>query len=81
MFNIADGAPPLPYAYFTIPVAALLLTPAVLRRPASVMAEWRGSGWRVPIVALLKTSGYLLVRMALESTQVSHVAPALSLAS
>lgn len=75
-WNIADGAPPLPYAYFTIPVAALFLTPAVLRRPASVTAEWRGSGWRIPIVALLMTSGYLLVLMALQSTQVSYVTPA-----
>jgi len=75
-WNIADGAPPLPYAYFTIPVAALLLTPAVLRRPAGVMAEWRGSDWKIPIVALLMTSGYLLVLVALQSTQVSYVAPA-----
>ena len=75
-WNIADGAPPPAYAYFTIPVAALLLTPAVLRRPASVTAECRASGWAVPIVALLMTSGYLLVLVALQSTQVSYVAPA-----
>jgi uncharacterized membrane protein len=75
-WNIADGAPPLAYAYFTIPVAALLLTPAVLRRPSRVMAECRRSGWRVPVVALLMTSGYLLVLLALQSTQVSYVAPA-----
>jgi len=75
-WNIADGAPPLAYAYFTIPVAALLLTPAVLWRPGRGLAECRGSGWRIPVVALLMTSGYLLVLVALQSTQVSYVAPA-----
>lgn len=75
-WNIADGAPPLAYAYFTIPVAALLLTPAVLRRPGRALAECRGSGWRIPVVALLMTSGYLLILVALRSTQVSYVAPA-----
>ncbi len=75
-WNIADGAPPLAYAYFTIPAAALLLTPAVLRRPGRGLVEWRGSGWRIPVVALLMTSGYLLILVALQSTQVSYVAPA-----
>jgi drug/metabolite transporter (DMT)-like permease len=75
-WNIGDGAPPLAYAYFTIPVAALLLTPAMLRRPGRGLAQWRESGWRIPVVALLMTSGYLLVLVALQSTQVSYVAPA-----
>ncbi len=75
-WNIDAGAPPLPYAYFTIPVAALLLTPAVLRRPSRAVAEWRQSGWRIPAVALLMISSYLLVLFALQSTQVSYVAPA-----
>lgn len=74
-WNIGDGAPPVPYAYFTIPVAALLLTPVVLRRPRRAMTEWRESGWRIPAVALLMTSGYLLILLALQSTQVSYVAP------
>jgi len=75
-WNIGDGAPPLPYAYFTIPVAALLLTPAMLRRPGRGMAQCRESGWRIPVVAVLMTSGYLLVLLALQWTQVSYVAPA-----
>ena len=74
-WNIGDGVPPLPYAYFTIPVAALLLTPAMLRRPRRAVPEWRESGWRIPAVALLMTSSYLLVLFALQSTQVSYVAP------
>jgi drug/metabolite transporter (DMT)-like permease len=74
-WNIGDGAPPLPYAYFTIPVAALLLIPAVMRRPSRVVSEWRESGWRIPAVGVLMTSSYLLILFALQSTQVSYVAP------
>ncbi len=74
--NIGAGAPPFPYAYFTIPIAALLLTPAALRRPSRVVAEWRENGWRIAAVALLMTASYLLVLFALQSTQVSYVAPA-----
>jgi drug/metabolite transporter (DMT)-like permease len=75
-WNISDGAPPIPYVYFTIPGAALLLTPVALRRPARARAGWLVKNWRVPAVALLMTSGYLLVLLALQSTQVSRVAPA-----
>ncbi len=75
-WNIAAGAPPLAYAYFTIPVAAMLLTPVVLGRGSGTMSELRAAGIRVPVVAVLMTSGYVMVLVALQSTQVSYVAPA-----
>jgi len=75
-WNIDAGVPPLLYAYATIPLAALLLTPLAAGRPAVALGEWRTNGWRVPAVALLMTSGYLLVLFALQFTQVSYVAPA-----
>ncbi len=40
-WNMNAGIPPLTYAYLTIPVAALLLTPFALAPPTRAMAEWR----------------------------------------
>jgi drug/metabolite transporter (DMT)-like permease len=74
-WNMSGGIPPVVYAYFTIPVAALLLTPLALRRPGAAGAR-RADGWRIPAVAVLMTGGYLLVLVALQFTQVSYVAPA-----
>lgn len=74
--NIGRGLSPLAYAYLTIPVAALLLTPLALRRPAVAAAEWRAGRLAIPAVAVLMTAGYLLVLLALGFTQVSYVAPA-----
>jgi drug/metabolite transporter (DMT)-like permease len=75
-WNMDAGAPPLLYAYLTIPVAALLLTPVALRRRSPAAAEWRAQGLTIPAVALLMTSGYLLVLLALQRAPVSYVAPA-----
>jgi drug/metabolite transporter (DMT)-like permease len=75
-WNVSAGAPPFAYAYFTIPVAALLLTPVILHRPGRSLAVCREGGWRIPAVALLMISAYLLVLVALQSTQVSYVAAA-----
>jgi hypothetical protein len=47
----------------------------VAGRPAAVRREWRANGWRIPAVAILMTTGYPLVLLAFESTQVSYVAP------
>jgi drug/metabolite transporter (DMT)-like permease len=63
------------YAYLTIPLAALLLTPVVLRRGA-IAAEWRRGPGAVFGVALLMTSGYVLILLALRIAPVSYVAPA-----
>jgi drug/metabolite transporter (DMT)-like permease len=75
-WNMASGIPPLLYAYLTIPVAALLLTPVTLGRPATVAAEWRASRGAIAAVAALMTGGYVLVLTALRFTPVSYVAPA-----
>lgn len=75
-WNIRRGVPPLLYAYLTIPVAALLLTPVVGRRPESRSAERRTGGRAIVTVAILMTGGYLLVLLALRLAPVSYVAPA-----
>jgi drug/metabolite transporter (DMT)-like permease len=74
-WTIDSGVPAAWYAYFTIPVAALLLTPWAWAHPRRG-AEWRAH--RAPIVAVsvLMTASYLLVLLALRTTPVSHVAPA-----
>lgn len=74
-WTIDFGAPPAWYAYLTIPIAALLLTPFVWRHPRR-NAEWQAN--RAPIVAVsvLMTTSYLLVLHALRLAPVSHVAPA-----
>lgn len=74
-WNMIRGVPRLAYAYLTIPLAALLLTPVVLRRDA-IAAEWRRGPGAVFGVALLMTSGYVLVLLALRIAPVSYVAPA-----
>src|SRR5574341_1557251 len=40
-WNVRSGMPLLAYAYLTIPVAALLLTPIVRRRPGAPRREWQ----------------------------------------
>jgi drug/metabolite transporter (DMT)-like permease len=75
-WNIASGAPAVAYAYLTIPVAALLLTPAVLRHPGRTIETWRESAPKIPAVSVLMTGGYLLILLALQWTPVSYVAPA-----
>jgi drug/metabolite transporter (DMT)-like permease len=75
-WNVRRGVPPLLYAWATIPVAALLLTPWVRRAPAT-LAEARRAGWlRITLVAFLMTGGYLLVLLAVRIAPVSYVAPA-----
>lgn len=75
-WNVRRGVPPLLYAWGTIPLAALLLTPWVWRRPAMCLAEWRAGRSRIPAVAFLMTGGYLLVLLAVRIAPVSYVAPA-----
>jgi drug/metabolite transporter (DMT)-like permease len=75
-WNVRRGVPPLLYAWATIPLAGLLLTPWIWRRPATSATEWRVGRLRIPAVALMMTGGYLLVLHALRIAPVSYVAPA-----
>jgi drug/metabolite transporter (DMT)-like permease len=72
--NMDAGLPPVWYAYLTIPVAGLLLTPLVVGRPG-----WREEARRhrpaILGVAILMTGSYLLVLQALRLAAVSYVAP------
>lgn len=73
--NMSAGITPGWYAYLTIPVAALLLTPLALRRPGW-RDEWRHNRGAIVGVAVLMTGSYLLVLHALQLAAVSYVAPA-----
>jgi drug/metabolite transporter (DMT)-like permease len=75
-WNVRRGIPLLFYAWATIPLAALLLTPWVWRTPATCVAERRAAGFRIPVVALLMTGGYLQILLAVRIAPVSYVAPA-----
>jgi drug/metabolite transporter (DMT)-like permease len=75
-WNVRRGVPPLVYAWATIPLAVLLLTPWVWRAPATRAAERRAAGVRIPLVALLMTGGYGLILVAVRIAPVSYVAPA-----
>jgi drug/metabolite transporter (DMT)-like permease len=75
-WNVRQGVPPLFYAWATIPLAALLLTPWVWRLSAARVAEWRAAGARILAVALLMTGGYVLILLAVRIAPVSYVAPA-----
>jgi drug/metabolite transporter (DMT)-like permease len=75
-WNVRRGVPSLFYAWATIPVAALLLTPWVWQAPAAWLAEWRAAGVRIPAVAALMTGGYCLILLAVRIAPVSYVAPA-----
>lgn len=75
-WGMSHGAPPLLYAYLTIPGAALCLTPIALRRPEAVRAEWQGGRMVIPVVAVLMTASYLLVLFAMRLAPVSYVAAA-----
>lgn len=74
-WNMATELPPTWYAYLTIPVAALLLTPAVVTRP-TWRREWGLNRHSIVLVAVLMTGSYLLVLYALRIAPVSYVAPA-----
>jgi drug/metabolite transporter (DMT)-like permease len=75
-WSLDSGAPPLWYAYLTIPVAGLLLTPLALRHRGRACAELRTNGGAIAAVAVMMTSGYLLILYALRLAPVSLVAPA-----
>jgi drug/metabolite transporter (DMT)-like permease len=74
-WNIDAGAPPVWYAYLTIPVAALLLSPLALAR-RTWRREWQLNRVPITLVSLMMTGSYLLVLQALAIAPVSYVAPA-----
>jgi drug/metabolite transporter (DMT)-like permease len=74
-WTIDSGVPAAWYAYLTIPVAALLLTPWAWSHPRRT-TEWHASRRAIVAVSVLMTASYLLVLFALRTTPVSHVAPA-----
>lgn len=73
-WNIEDGVPPVWYAYLTIPVAALLLSPLALARP-TWRREWRLNRVPILLVSVMMSASYLLVLHALALAPVSYVAP------
>jgi drug/metabolite transporter (DMT)-like permease len=75
-WNVRRGLPPVLYAWATIPVALLLLTPLVRRTPAALGEIWRGARLSIVLVAVLMTGGYLLILFAVRIAPVSYVAPA-----
>lgn len=74
-WNIEAGVPPVWYAYLTIPVAALLLSPLALAR-GTWRREWRLNRVPILLVSVMMTGSYLLVLQALTIAPVSYVAPA-----
>ena len=75
-WNVRRGIPPLFYVWATVPVAALLLAPWAWRAPGAGAGEWRAAGFRIPLVAIMMTGGYLLVLFTMRMAPVSYVAPA-----
>jgi drug/metabolite transporter (DMT)-like permease len=72
--NMTVGLDPVWYAYLTIPVAALLLTPLAVCRPGW-REEWDRRRRSILGVGLLMPASYLLVLHALQVVAVSYVAP------
>jgi drug/metabolite transporter (DMT)-like permease len=75
-WSLTSGAPAEWYAYLTIPVAGLLLTPLTWRHRTRAFAGLRRHAWAITAVAIMMPSAYLLVLYALRTTPVSVVAPA-----
>ena len=79
-WNMTTGVDTVLYAYVTIPGAALLLAPLALRRPDAIAAECRANAGVIALVAVLMTTGYFLVLLAMRLAPVSYVAAARELA-
>jgi drug/metabolite transporter (DMT)-like permease len=78
--NMSLGVDPVLYAYLTIPGAAALLGPVLLRRRAAVVLEWRAHASAIATVGVLMTAGYFLVLLAMRLAPVSYVAAAREIA-
>ena len=66
---------PLTYLYLVFLLSAILLLPYILRRPRAIKQEWQKHKFRVVAVGLMSAAGYLLVLVALTTTDVSYVTP------
>lgn len=73
-WNIEAGVPAPWYAYLTIPVAALLLSPFALAR-RTWRREWQLNCGPIILVSVMMSASYLLVLLALTIAPVSYVAP------
>jgi drug/metabolite transporter (DMT)-like permease len=74
--NLATGIDPIWYAYLTIPIAGLLLTPLTVRLRPRIVRELRANGASIVAVAVMMPLTYLLVLYALTIAPVSYVVPA-----
>ncbi len=68
--------PPLILDYGSQMVRMVFLAPIALRQPAELAYHWRTHRWQVIGIALLNPLSYILVLTAMQTTMVSHVAPA-----
>ena len=68
--------PPLILDYGSQVARMFFLAPVALRRPEEVAYHWRTHRWQTIGIALLNPLAYILVLTAMQTTLVSHVAPA-----
>lgn len=68
--------PPLILDYGSQLTRMLFLAPVALRRSDEVAYHWRTHRWQTIGIALLNPLSYILVLTAMQTTLVSHVAPA-----
>lgn len=68
--------PPIVYDAGTQTVMFCLLTPFAWRRRAEVAREWREHRWHALAVAVLASTGYVLILTAMRFTPISYIAPA-----
>ena len=67
---------PILLDYYGNFVRIALLLPAVLRDPATTRRHWRGQWKYALLVAAISPLGYVLVLYAMQTSPLSHVAPA-----
>ena len=68
--------PPLVFYWAGEVVRVIVLTPLALGARADMAGLWRAQRWRVLGIALLSPLGYILILLALQLGDVSHIAPA-----
>lgn len=75
--NALDELSPLVLNQFAMTGHAIITTVVALREDLSnVRSEWRTRAWSIVIAGILIQLAYLLVLAALETSQVSYIAPA-----
>jgi drug/metabolite transporter (DMT)-like permease len=66
---------PLTYLYLVFLVTCILLAPVMLRKRQALAIEWHKQRVSIVAVGTMSAAGFLLVLVALTSTQVSYVTP------